>query len=137
DVAEGVAQVLVASRPVDEDAAVRPDEPAQKPPGSVGAQARLPVLEHDRTLVLLPRAMLWKQARQVPRVDRQHGHPAVVARAATDAVLGKAAAEQHLRLRHDRRVLGVEEYAQPLGPRAATDAAVAEVDAEQLRVVAR
>jgi hypothetical protein len=52
-----------------------------------------------------------------------------------DAVLGEAAAEQRLRIRDDAGVTGVERETQSLRPREASDVAVAEIQAEQLRVV--
>src|SRR5215217_7219805 len=65
EVPELVAEVLVAARSVDEDAAVRADAASQKRPRRGVHKGALPGLQEDATLVLLTRAVLREQTREV------------------------------------------------------------------------
>src|SRR5215216_6992215 len=87
DVREIEGLVRVRARPVDEDAAVRADAPAQERPRGTGDHRRLPRLEDDRPLVLLAGAVLREQAGPMPVVGKQRHHPTVVRELSADLVL--------------------------------------------------
>jgi hypothetical protein len=85
--------------------------------------------------MLLTGAVLREQARQVAVIDPQHQRRTPVRDDSTDPAVREPPPQERLGLGDDPWVLRVEREAQALAARHGRDVAVAEVEAEQLRVV--
>jgi hypothetical protein len=117
EVGEEVARILVLGDPparqlrleaVDAAAAVRVDQPAQEGPRERVHDRALPVGEHDRPLVLAPRARLRKEVQPaaVIRRDADAALPADVVHAHADS--GQHGAGGRHTCGDDRGIIGIE-----------------------------
>ena len=136
-VRESIAQVFVWSSPVDEGAPVCSNQSPDERPRLMPDVLMLPALEHDLPLMLHAVTVLGKEAWQVGVVEREDGHRPTVCELASNRVLREASLKELMRTGDDPGVLRVEEQTKPQGPTHSNDVAIAQVEAEQLGVLAR